>query len=252
MTEKIYFVIDDGKLRITAPENLKGQSLPSGFVSAYEHDYEPRGVAGWVKVPTSLLAHGNITLVGIKEESWEEQQLREAREEFHRAGGRVFGKTSGPSQEWVDQPEGFRLTADPAEVPLMPDQVKPLEALADHDDGELFEEIEPEETQTLVLTDSIHDTIRQPALIGYDAWDDPYVTEAGLLHRLGFVPRPNTDGSVHRWYHPMFGDDRPDNWLLFDLESDRWDTIAVKAFRMGARLGSRQLKLQVKAALENH
>jgi hypothetical protein len=239
----IKFVKDEhNRFKVTEPEELKGQFLPSGLVSAYEHEYEPRGVAGWVKVPTSLLAHGSITLVGIKEESWEEQRLREAREEFHRASGRVFGKTSGPSQEWVDGPEGFQLLiGGEKDQPLMPQDVKDVEDLTEEE--ELFEDFyqdahSPENTSSTKPWEPDQDGCLWGA--------------AAVLNAIGFVPRPNKNGSVHRWYHPVLGDDKADNHLLFDLETDSMQDLGIKIFRLGARLGTRALKLQIQNTIEQH
>lgn len=264
---KIEFQVrrDQGnKILVCSPAELVGKTLPPGFVSAHEHGFSKDGTTGWVEVPTSAVANGEVSIIGVSEETWEAQKLREAREEYGRQGaagvlagrpGRLtLGGGAGPSQEWVDQPEGFQLTARPEEVPLFPDQVKHVQNLEDEDnEGELFEQVIPDERPNATLTlpeDIVYPN--KPNLIDYDGWDDPYVSAVGLLWALGFRPRPNKNGSVHKWYHLVMGDDRDDNRLLFDPETDTLESLGVKLIRLGARLGTRQLKMEIKAALENH
>lgn len=65
------------------------------------------------------------------------------------------------------------------------------------------------------------------------------------LLSLGFHER----GSA-RWFHPIFGDDKEWNWLLFDPRTDNLISLVPKIFRTGRVQGIKKVRMDIKAALD--
>jgi hypothetical protein len=99
-----------------------------------------------------------------------------------------------------------------------------------------------------------HDDVFQEGGLDLDRVREvvPHMKMVETFTLLGLVPRPEKSGMICRWYHPAFGDDKRENHLLFDPETDSLDTLLPKIFRLGARLGTNALKMLIKATLEQH
>lgn len=209
--------------------NEDGIKLPIDLIRKYPHEINEDG-HGFVNVPV-FTPDGEVRLVGIVE-----TELKATEKCVHGEEGELVPEktkvTGGVRNKYrIPTTSGFTLELEEGENTDF--GAEPLEDL------------------------KYDDVFVEPALIQSPmkaATEQDFFEAQGRqwLHVLGFVPRPNTNGSVHRWYHPMLGDDKADNWLLFDVETDGVETLGVKIYRLGCRLGTRGLKLQIKAALEQH
>jgi len=210
----------------------KGMEIDYGLICAYPHDLFANG-SGWVQVPTSFLTDGEVKIVGmhVGGATKSNKGLSIPAPSINHRPHIQLPETSlrQPSGSYMLNGETFtdeQLT----EIRLKGFLVEPInipEVMGNLDDEDLFQTLR-DQTGTF--------TVNTEYLIGV----------------LGLQARPNKNGSVHRWYHPSFGEDRSDNWLLFDLDSDPIQSLLPKIFRQGASLGTRVLKLQIKAAIEQH
>jgi hypothetical protein len=198
--------------------------LPIGLISTYEHwfDKDKEGKEGWVEVPVSLIINGEVKVVGIKSET-----------------------------KLVDS-EGKQINTLPY-VQFPEIHNPPFHVLTQEERDKVYKtlmekvQLKEEETDELFPSSA---TVKEIWDI-YDGMGVQFVnSKEQTLKNLGFVPRPNPDGSVHRWYHPLFGSDAPENWLLFDPATDDLTSLIQKTFRSGMVQGARKVRRDIKAALD--
>jgi len=65
------------------------------------------------------------------------------------------------------------------------------------------------------------------------------------LTKLGFQKR-----NACSWFHPLFGEDREDNWMHFDPETDDIQHVIPKMYHYGYNKGRQNLRYDIKKALD--
>ena len=70
-------------------------------------------------------------------------------------------------------------------------------------------------------------------------------TTEGTLIKLGFEKR-----GPAKWWCPFFGADSEENWMDFDPQTDKLSYIIAKLFRSGYAKGRREVRLEIKKALD--
>lgn len=203
-----------------------GMKVDLALISAYPHEFL-NSENGWVNIPTSIVTNGEVKIVGmhVATPTKPNNGLSIPATTDHRPHvqlpGAFLRKAPGEYELNGKVLNDKQLT----EIGMQNSFVAPInesEELTDLDELSIFEK------ELFVPT---------------------YLVLTAIL---GLEPRSNMNGSVHRWYHPSFGDDRPDNWLLFDQDTDDLKSLIPKLFRQGAALGTKVLKLHIKAAIEQH
>jgi hypothetical protein len=66
-----------------------------------------------------------------------------------------------------------------------------------------------------------------------------------ILTKLGFQKRNECS-----WHHPLFGEDREDNWMHFDPETDDIQHVILKIYNYGWNKGRQNLRFEIKKALD--
>ena len=208
-------------------DKLTGKELDQAILSTFPVDYEPDHMSGRVDLPTSFLVpekDGGLKFLGTTVAS---------ATVIEDADFKVEGIRDPKLSEII--PGRFTLEVEPGEkTDFASEELKDLGA----DKEEVF-------------TDRQYPLSDEETIPPKSKYVDD-IKILNVLFELGLAPRPNRNGSIHRWYHPSFGEDRPDNWLLFDHHDDPIESLLPKIFRQGAALGTRVLKLQIKAAIEQH
>lgn len=203
-------------------DKLTGQEVDNALLSTFPVDYEPDHMSGKINIPTSLLVTeegGGLKIIRTK----------------------VYPPTDSSQYRAPNIQEERKLEPlIPGKTSLVIEEGEKTDFNAEKLEDLTYDDVFVDPTLTTAYTKA--EELERFRRAQAEQW----------LHVLGFVSRPNKNGSVHKWYHPMFGDDKADNCLLFDVETDTIESLGVKIFRLGARLGTRGLKLQIKATLEQH
>lgn len=225
-----------------------GLKVPLELICGNAHDLLPNG-SGWVDVNLPFLVGPNVPEEGaVKVVGFGSAPA------IKTGDGKVI-----PAPGLKDPTHGLTIPERPATTAAHviddPSRPRPFQLTSPDQSQEIIT------TQPLVNLDALGDAT--------DVFPDQYnasdilkiFQQQGVqfypsiedrLRGFGFDPRPNKNGSVHRWYHPVFGDDKVENWLLFDPETDVIESLVVKVFRHGAYLGTRALKMQIKNTIESH
>jgi hypothetical protein len=89
---------------------------------------------------------------------------------------------------------------------------------------------------------------QSPAYVVLDSYSKSmreYNIKANCLSDLGFQRR-----GPAKWWSPVFGEDKEQNWMDFDMKTDELYVLIPKLFRSGYVQGQRKVRFDIKKALD--
>lgn len=207
--------------------DAQGTIVDSGLISAFDHQYNADG-SGWVELP-NVITNSTLNYLG----SGKEEPSHDLKSKKQQAEKPYVELPRGMFQPFV----GDRFPQDK----VLRDKVLRDKLLKAYFEQISNAQVVPRE-QPLTLEDFVDAESK-------DLFPTPS-TVHNIMISLGFQPRSNNNGVVYRWFHPLLGEDFEHNWLLLDAGTDSLQSLVPKLFRSGVVAGQRQIRKDVRAALD--